>query len=208
MIQRAGVGLKDVVVAVAIVAQILCRSHRTFHISSTELSCILSSSMVDRLQGELLESDIDRPHGVIEDMVALAQPSYVLSSQERSKCCKFAMASKHFLIESAKALLRKACGTACLCWYSNDTTPMMARRSFRTVGGQLSFISRARQSGEYVVQRFFFHAASGDSATVLVEPQRVKDKTAATHSELYRNLFYQLARAWCDRLQCFFLSCG
>ena len=57
---------------------------------------------------------------------------------------------------------------------------------YRYVVGDLVFMKKARQSGEFVVQRMFVQAAANECAAVLCEFERVWDKTAATHFECYR----------------------
>lgn len=125
----------------------------------------------------------------IREMIGYAQPSRACSSQQMSRVSRFAMATREFLHQDALRLLQRSVGGAILCWYSNDTTPMVTRTSMSTRIGNLLFRNRVRQSGEHVIQRLFFQTSQGETALVLSEPQRVSDKTAATHFGCYRELF-------------------
>lgn len=138
------------------------------------------------------DNNVDVQQGLqrVADIVALAQPSRSCHSHAVTRLPRYAMAAKEiFLQASAKQLLEKAQGAAALCWYSNDTTPMTAHKTFRNLVGGTTFVNRARQSGEYIIQRMFIQDASGNIACMLAEPQRATDKTAPTHFETYRNLF-------------------
>lgn len=129
-----------------------------------------------------------RVTGVLSRMLSMAAPSHVCGSKEMPLLARFAMATREFLRERAQRLLRRSSGSALLYWYSNDTTPMVTRRTFHTVVGAHSTWHRARQSCEYVIQRLFLQDSNGQSAAVLVEPQRVTDKTAETHFEMSRHI--------------------
>ena len=52
---------------------------------------------------------------------------------------------------AAERVLRRAEGSAALVWYNNDTTPMVTQKVFRNVAGDLVFMKKARQPGEFVV---------------------------------------------------------
>lgn len=136
------------------------------------------------------ESPADMCDGLqrISEIISLAQPSRSCDSHEVVRLARYAMAAKAFLRSAAERLLQKARGSAVMCWYSNDTTPMTTRKTFRNLVGDRMFINRARQSGEYIIQRLFVQDASGHTACVLSEPQRASDKTAATHFGTYLHL--------------------
>lgn len=77
-------------------------------------------------------------NGILDHILAMAEPSHVCGSQEMPRLARFAMATREFLRERAHRLIRRAQGMAVLYWYSNDTTPMVTRKTFKAVVGGYS----------------------------------------------------------------------
>jgi hypothetical protein len=121
-------------------------------------------------------------------MMELAQPSLAVDTRDVSHLMRCMLGMKEYQLREMRTLLLQACGSACLVWYSNDTTPMTTRQTIRNSVGQLQFVQRVRTSGEFVVQRMFVEDAAGRRCVIISEPQRVANKTAVTHFEVFRQV--------------------
>jgi hypothetical protein len=121
-------------------------------------------------------------------MIDLAQPSRACNSDDVGHLMRCMRGMKDYQLHVMRSLLLQACGSACLVWYSNDTTPMTTRQTIRNSVGQLHFVQRVRSSGEFVIQRMFVESAAGRRCVIISDPQRVANKTAVTHFEVFRQV--------------------
>ena len=119
----------------------------------------------------------------------LAQPSLVCDASVMERVSYLGFVAREFLHSKAKALLEGSCGTACLIWHGNDTTPTTTKERWQLDFGSSRVVRRARRLSEFVVQRVFIEGSFGATAMLLEEPKRVVDKTALSHFELQRCLF-------------------
>lgn len=124
---------------------------------------------------------------VCERILALCQPSKVLTPAEMEQAHKLCTITEDFLAEGARDFIRRHRHDPIMIWYSADSTPLTTRQALTLDWDHLRVRRSGKASKDFMVQRCFMQAH--DEMQVLFNAPRVlQDKTAWAAVQCWRDL--------------------
>jgi hypothetical protein len=122
-----------------------------------------------------------------KQVLELATPHRVLSSQDVSKAAKLCEVVKQYLTNKAKSVVAAASGRAVLFSYGSDGTPMLTRACFKSTLGGHTVRRYAGKSVEFLVERGFVKTSDGVGEPIVASLAR--DPVPLLHGKTAWHMF-------------------